>query len=174
MRARLLLCSGATIALLLASCGDDADDTDAAAETTARRVVSADVAAAELVTGDCVSGLVIGAAERRTIDSARVVDCGSAHELEVFATFELTAADFDDDTDLAGGAYPGEERVVMAADQGCAARLDELGIDDGLGVIAIWPTGQSWMQADRGVSCAAYSTNGQPFEGRTLIGGATG
>lgn len=171
MRVRRLVCSGTALVVLLASCGDDGSDgSDAATTAPPARVASADVAATELVTGDCVSGVVIGAAERRTIDSARVVDCESVHELEVFATFDVTSA-FETAGDEVGDVYPGEQKVVMAADEGCASRLAELGVDDGLGVIAIWPTIQSWGQADRMVTCAAFSEDGQPFQGRRLLAG---
>lgn len=170
MQVRRLLCSGTAIALLFAACGDDGDgESDAATTATPARVATVDVAATDLVTGDCVSGVVIGAAERRTIESARVVDCESVHELEVFAAFDLTSV-FADEPD-AGADYPGEQKVVMAADEGCASRLAELGVADGLGVIAIWPTNQSWGQADRTVTCAAFSEDGQPFQGRRLLAG---
>lgn len=173
MRVRHLLWSGAVIGILLASCGDDDgnDTNDAAGTVTSGRMTASDVAAAELVTGDCVSGLVIGAAERRTIDSAHVVDCESVHELEVFATFDLSSEDFEISADSEPGVYPGEQRVVMAADEGCASRLEALGVEQGVGVIAIWPTDQSWTQGDRGVVCAAYSSDGRPFEERHLLSG---
>lgn len=166
-----IVCSAAAVVLLLTSCGDDGDEPAAATAVTAAPVAAGDVAAIDLVVGDCVSGLVIGAAERRTIDSAHVVDCESVHELEVFATFDLTAADFDTGPEAGDSTYPGEQRVVSAADEGCASRLDALGVQDGLGVIAVWPTNHSWSQGDRGVVCAAFSEDGQPFQGRHLISG---
>lgn len=162
-------CLVAAAALLVASCDDGADEPAAATAVTAAPVSAGDVAAIDLVVGDCVSGLVIGAAERRTIDSAHVVDCESRHELEVFATFDLAAADFSTAPEGDDGAYPGEQRVVAAADEGCASRLDALGVADGLGVIALWPTVQSWSQGDRGVVCAAFSDDGKPFQSRHLI-----
>lgn len=166
MPARLFLVGVAAV-LVLSACQDDADT---AAETTMSSMSSPtganDVAATELVTGDCISGLVIGAAERTLVDSVRVVDCGSVHELEVFATFDLSPEDFED-TDP--GTYPGEQRVVRQADEGCAGRLSELGVDDEFGLIAVWPSDTSWLQGDRGVTCAAFPRDGEPFESPGLL-----
>lgn len=168
MRVRYLICSGAAFALLLGSCADDDGGSNAVTMSSAtgapRSAVT--VAAVELVTGDCVSGLVIGAAERRTIESARVVDCGAVHELEIFATFVLSPEELQATGD---GTYPGEERIVRSADEGCASRLEDLGVDDELGVIAIWPTKQSWSQGDRQVTCAAFDERGKPFQERRLV-----
>lgn len=162
-----LLSVGVTAALVLSACQDDAATADDATLSSMASPASAnDIAATELVTGDCISGLVIGAAERTVVDSVRVVDCGSVHELEVFATFDLSPADFED---TEPGVYPGEQRVVRQADQGCAGRLDDLGVDDEFGLIAVWPSDTSWTQGDRDVTCAAFPRDGEPFEGRGLL-----
>ena len=162
----VVLC-GATAISALAGCADG-DENSAVPGPTAlsSEATTAAVAATELVTGDCISGLVIGAAERRRIDSVRIVDCASAHDIEVFATFELSPRDFEVTED---GAYPGEQRVVRAADQGCAERLEELGLEAEYGLIALWPTGRSWAQGDRGVKCAAFPRDGEPFDGPGLL-----
>lgn len=166
MLARLLLV-GVAAACVLSACQDDADTADDTTPSSMSSPTGANhVAATELVTGDCISGLVIGAAERTLVDSVRVVDCGSVHDLEVFATFDLSPEDFED---TEPGIYPGEQRVVRQADQGCAGRLDELGVDDEFGLIAVWPSDTSWMQGDRGVTCAAFPRDGEPFEGRSLL-----
>ncbi len=170
MRARQLLGIG-TVALVLLACqgGDDAT-TPVSTTASAPPVTSGPVAAVDLATGDCLSGLVIGVAERVRIDSAQVVSCESAHELEVFATFRLAATDFPS---TPAGDYPGEERVVAAADAGCSAQLERLGPDNAAayGLIALWPTNDSWMQGDRAVGCAAYSNDGRQFDGRQLLAG---
>ncbi len=168
-------CSVVTIlctALFAAACsaGDDGAATttsaSGASSASAPAVATGPVAATELVPGDCVSGLVIGEAERIRIESVSIVRCDRTHELEVFATFELAAGDFDTE----GTAYPGEQRVVTAADRGCTARLEELGeVADTVGLIAVWPTLDSWSTGDRTVACAVYSTTGTPFEGRGIV-----
>lgn len=168
MRARLILVGVAAVAVI-GACADGAGRSEDTASTeTSTRITTVEVAAAELVRGDCVSGLVIGKEERTLIDSVRVVDCGSRHDLEVFATFELTAEDFDTDD---AGVYPGEQGVVRAADHGCRAKMEQLGVEDQFGLIAIWPTDTSWMQGDRAVKCAAFSRDGRPFDGRVLLAG---
>ena len=153
-----LVVGGLLTSALVAGCTSDDEPPSAATTITAVATVApGPVAATELVAGDCVTGLVIGANERARIESASVVGCDQAHELEVFATFDLSPADFD----AADGAYPGQQRVVTAADTGCGARSDALGaISEEIGVIAVWPTSQSWSAGDRAVACAAYAITG--------------
>ena len=165
MRAHTLLLGVAVLATLPA-CSDAGGRDDAVVSTPSSRTAAAEVAAAELVTGDCISGLVIGAAERTLVDTVRVVDCGSVHEVEVFATFDLSSADFEG---AEPEAYPGEEGVVREADEGCAARLEEIDAGDAFGLIAIWPTDSSWSEGDRAVKCAVFARDGRPFDGRGLL-----
>jgi hypothetical protein len=166
-RVALLYAFLVAAAMAIAACSagdDDAVSTTSPPATSA--VATGTVAVTELVAGDCVSGVVIGEAERIRVESVDIVRCDRTHELEVFATFELSADDFD--TEEAG--YPGEERVVSAADQGCTTRLEELGeIADTVGLIAVWPTLDSWRAGDRSVACAVYSTTGTPFQGPGIV-----
>lgn len=141
----------------VAACSSDSTPEATTTTATVAPIAPGPVAATELVAGDCLTGLVIGASERAQIESASVVGCDQDHELEVFATFDLSPADFD----AVDGAYPGQQRVVSAADAGCSTRSDELGaISEEIGVIAVWPTAQSWSVGDRAVVCAAYSITG--------------
>jgi len=124
------------------------------------------VAAAAVATGDCLTGVVLGTAERRQIESVQLVPCDGDHALEVFATFELTAGELDVD-DLV--EYPGPARVVGAAGEGCTSRIDRLVADpDPYGVIALWPSAESWSTGDRTVACAVFSRDGEPFDSRQL------
>lgn len=158
MRSPLVLLGGATLALaLVGGCGSDADPEAATTTASVAPIAPGPVAATDLLPGDCVTGLVIGASERARIESASVVSCEQSHELEVFATFDLAAADFEE----ADGGYPGQQRVVNAADTGCGTRSEQLGeIADEIGVIAVWPTQESWAAGDRAVVCAAYAVTG--------------
>lgn len=124
------------------------------------------MAATAVAVGDCLNGIVIGAAERAEITSAQVVSCDRAHGLEVYATFELSAADFE----LADPAeYPGPVRVVREADQRCTDRIEELVEDpDAYGLIALWPSQESWDAGDRAVACAVFAPDGAAFETRQL------
>ncbi len=154
-------------ALLTASCRDSGATDTAMATTAAPPVTARTVAAVEVVTGDCLSGLVLGERERIRIDSVRVVACESAHDLEVFATVQLGDQDFPN---TPPGEYPGQERVVDVADSRCAAELDRLAVGDApYGLIALWPTIQSWQAGDRSVACAVYGSDGRRFEGRQLL-----
>ncbi|WP_436793279.1 septum formation family protein [Actinospongicola halichondriae] len=161
MRATRSLLWIAAGALAVAACSGSSDDAgNAPTSTTGPPVTAGPVAATELAPGDCVTGLVIGVDERRQIDAASVVRCDQPHELEVFAVFDLRPVDFN----AADGSYPGQQRVVDAANGGCGDRLEQLGdVAESIGLIAVWPTPESWTQGDRSVACAAYSLTGTPF-----------
>jgi hypothetical protein len=151
-------------ALALVSCGDD----DAAVDDGAppSTVQEGPVAATEVAAGDCMNGIVIGAAQRAQIASAEVVSCDREHAFEVYATFGIAAADFDIDDP---SEYPGPARVVNAADTGCAERIAQLIEDaDAYGLIALWPSRDSWAAGDRDVACAVFSRDGAPFDRRQL------
>lgn len=158
-RIALLFASGA---LILGCDVGDGTATATSSTPTAPLVTPGPVAATELTPGDCITGLAIGAAERARIDSASVVSCTQPHELEVFATFDLdlVALELEDE------AYPGQQRVVDAADEGCEIRLGDLGAAaaEAVGVITIWPTAQSWGAGDRTVACVAFRADGSPFD----------
>lgn len=147
----------------LAACGDAGGDDDAAPPSTVRE---GPVAATAVAVGDCLNGVVIGAAERREIEAARVVSCDRDHALEVYATFELEPAALDVD-DLR--EYPGPARVVRAADEGCTQRIEEAVEDpDAFGLIALWPSAASWAAGDRSVACAVFDPGGATFDQRQL------
>lgn len=168
MRAGLAIAVIAAAALV-GGCSDD-DDPAAAPTSTAPAITPGPVAAMELVTGDCITGLVIGAQERAEIRSARITSCDTEHELEVFASLQLEGRDFDG---TEAGEYPGRERVIDAADDGCEEAFETLDEDeDEIGLIAIWPTATSWAAGDRTVVCAGFSRDGVPFTGRRLVGQA--
>ena len=154
-------------ALLLGACeGDDGGASGAQASSTPATVQEGPVAATAVAVGDCLNGVVIGAAERATISSAEVVSCDRAHGLEVYATFTLQPDDFE----LADPAeYPGPARIVRAADQRCAERIEDL-VDDPatFGLIALWPSQESWAAGDRAVACAVFSPDGSVFEARQI------
>jgi hypothetical protein len=154
-------------ATLLGACdGGGAGQDGAAGNPSASTVQEGPVAAIAVAVGDCLNGVVIGSAERAEITTAEVVSCERAHGLEVYATFDLTPEDFD----LPDPAeYPGPVRVVRAADQRCAERIEELVEDpDAYGLIAMWPSQASWAQGDREVACAVFAADGTAFESRQL------
>lgn len=157
----------AALLSVLAACGNGSTDARDSTSTTMLTVTeSGPVAATELVVGDCLGQVALGARERAKIDSARVVSCEQRHALEVFASFALDPAAFETDPP---GSYPGQQRVVDAADQGCVDQLEQVADPATFGLIALWPTEESWQVGDRTVVCAAFPTDGTPFEGRQLI-----
>ncbi|HAS09220.1 MAG TPA: hypothetical protein DCS55_01670 [Acidimicrobiaceae bacterium] len=154
-------------ASLLGACDGDEDGAGGAPESPAPSTVQeGPVAATAVAVGDCLNGVVIGAAERATISSADVVSCDRAHGLEVYATFTLQPEDFDL-TDVA--EYPGPARIVRAADERCAERIEQVVEDPGaFGLIALWPSQESWAAGDRTVACAVFSPDGSTFESRQI------
>ena len=166
MRARHLLATAALV-IPVAACDDGSPEAaDPSSSATVPVIDAGPVAATELVVGDCLGQVAVGVQERTLVESARVVSCDRSHALEIFAELVLDPADFSMDPP---DAYPGQQRVVDAADQGCATALEELADEGSFGLIAIWPTQESWQLGDRDVMCAAYPSDGTPFEGRELL-----
>lgn len=159
------LCSTILALGLVAGCSEDRPDR-VDEPTKPGGIETTLVAPTELVTGDCLVGIVIGRQQRIEIDSAAVADCSGRHDLEVFNLFELTA-EMVRSEDMA--VYPGRGRVATAASQGCNEALAATNINtDLLGAIAVWPSDVSWAEGDRVVACAIYLQDGRRFDGRQL------
>jgi hypothetical protein len=154
---------------VLTGCGEGGGVPIGGDDGTPVTVRAGTVAAVAVATGDCLDGIVIGVAERREIDSARVVSCEGDHAFEVYATFDLgrPELDLDDDEDLT--AYPGRAPVVSAAEEGCTDRIEALVEEpEVFGLIALWPSEDSWATGDRAVACAVFSADGASFDRRQL------
>ena len=164
MRARHLLAALTIVAT--PACDDGSLDGADRTSTPAPVLEVGPVAATDLVVGDCLGQVAVGVRERSRIDAVPVVSCDRDHALEIFASFVLDPADFSMDPP---GAYPGQERIVDAADQGCTAELEDVADESAFGLIAIWPTQDSWLTGDRTVACAAFPSDGAPFEGPELL-----
>ena len=153
----------------LPGCGDGGGTDPGPDGATPATVQEGPVAAVAVAAGDCLNGIVLGTAERREIDTARVVSCEGAHALEVFATFDLDrdALGLDEDDDLS--TYPGRARVVPAAEEGCSDEIEALVEDPEVyGLIALWPSEDSWVTGDRAVACAVFAADGATFDRREL------
>lgn len=163
------LISAAAALSLVAACNGDDDDEAPRRSNDATATTSLDseyVAVTELVTGDCLVGILIGRQQTIEIDSASIVDCTGHHDLEVFNLFELTP-EMVRSEDMS--VYPGRGRVGNAAEVGCNDALDDVGVNtDLLGAISIWPSKESWETGDRTVACAIYLQDGRQFDGRQL------
>lgn len=90
-----------------------------------------------------------------------VVDCDEPHDYEVYDEFEVP--------DTADGAYPGDDRMDYAADEGCLDRYEDFtGIaweDSVYDFTYAAPTETTWTEDDdRLVLCAAFDPEG-PLRG---------
>jgi len=87
------------------------------------------------------------------------VPCAEPHDNEVFATFELTE-----------GGWPGDERVIELANDGCFDRFEPyVGAtyeESVLMITTLTPSERSWSQVnDREVVCVAYHMDLDKLEG---------
>lgn len=103
------------------------------------------VASAEV--GDCVVTEDIP----DEVTEIPTVDCGEAHDAQVVGKFDLDDGDF-----------PGLDAVQAAAEEGCVTEFESfVGVtyaDSSLNVSYVYPTEQTWDQADdREVLCFAVS-----------------
>ncbi len=95
-----------------------------------------------------------------------VVDCDQPHDNEVFATFDLEAE-----------AFPGDERVLELAFDGCLDRFEEyVGSDPEASRYALThlvPTERTWeVNDDREVVCFLYDRELPELEGSAEGSGA--
>lgn len=83
------------------------------------------------------------------ISSANIADCAVPHTYEVFGSFPLPE-----------GAFPGDDAVASAAEQGCDAAFPAfVGIpfdQSALGYQYVAPTADTWAEGDREISCLLY------------------
>lgn len=81
-----------------------------------------------------------------------VVDCAEPHYYEVYETTSLP--------DTADSAYPGDEKMQVAADAACYdAFADFVGVEYDDSLLDYWylsPTESSWASGDRSVLCSVY------------------
>ncbi|MFJ8006460.1 DUF4190 domain-containing protein [Streptomyces fagopyri] len=83
------------------------------------------------------------------------VPCAGRHDAEVFADFRMS-----------GGSYPGDSKVVDAADTRCYAlraayAMDAWAVPDNVDVYYFTPTRESWRAGDRTVTCMFGNTDGK-------------
>lgn len=97
--------------------------------------------------GDCYDDQVFYSDE---VSDVPGVPCDEPHDNEVFAVF-----------DIQEGTYPGEERTLEIADEGCLERFEsyvgQTYEESALMITNLVPSKGSWHQvADREVICVAY------------------
>ena len=96
------------------------------------------------------------------VSDVEILDCGEAHDNEVFATY-----------DLPGSVFPGQDVVQADASAGCVTRFEPyVGSDfetSSLGIGSFVPSPTSWAQDDHEVVCFLND-----FDGDTLTASAKG
>lgn len=112
--------------------------------------------------GDCFDDPDTDSAE---ITDVEMVDCGSPHDNEVFATFDLPAID-----------YPGPDEVQAAGLVGCVERFEDYvgeTVDASpLDATMLLPTELGWTSRDdREVICYLLDPGGAKLEG-SMQGGS--
>ncbi len=105
--------------------------------------------------GDCVDDPAI--LDGSDVEQSSVVECSVPHYAEAYAQF-----------DLPEGAYPGEDAVTSAAEEGCDAEFTGfVGMDYQESVLEVfyyYPTEDTW-DVDRGVVCIIIDPSGEPVTG---------
>lgn len=108
-----------------------------------------DIPSGQINTRDLREGDCLDIPEAKSVRSVNAMPCEDYHDAEVYWTFDLSAGD-----------YPGDDAVVLKAEQGCAARFDEfVGKPYGrsqLDAFYIHPTEGLWQVGERGVTCSVY------------------
>ncbi len=110
-----------------------------------------DVTVDELKAGDCFDG---GAtADNQDVGDVTVVPCTTAHTSQVITSFELPA-----------GRYPGKDKVIDAAGNGCGDKADPLVREDRMHEVEpsfIYPSDAwSWSRS-RTILCTVDATSGK-------------
>jgi hypothetical protein len=101
----------------------------------------------DLKAGDCFSG-----AGRDEVDSVTILPCTSPHESQVVIIFAMPK-----------GPWPGEDKVVAAAEKGCTDKADPLITDrayDELRPSFIYPQDEYSWRGNREIICVADAPNG--------------
>jgi Septum formation len=106
-----------------------------------------------LSAGDCVQDAGNG-----QLAAAQVIDCATAHDLEVFANLQVPQ-----------GNWPGSPALAAEGAASCGTAFAEyVGIpadDSALAMRYLTPGQQAWAQGDRTISCAVENADGSPLTG---------
>lgn len=178
MRIRSLLLLALVGALVFGACSDDDPPgwlADRATPTTTTPVTTAttvpatipdepgrELAVIDLTPGVCIedAGAFTGQ-EVNQITETRAVPCRLPHEAEAFARTELPAGP--------NAGFPGVGRLRTVAQETCRDRFSAfVGVPwtaSVLEIAALWPSPESWADADRLVVCAVFRLDGEPMTG---------
>ncbi|MGW7412239.1 DUF4190 domain-containing protein [Streptomyces sp. NPDC054863] len=109
----------------------------------------------DLRTGQCFD-TADGSLEGTTYD-VTLLDCGKAHDAEVFGTFDLADS----------GEYPGDARISAIADKKCATAEQDYtgGASIETDSYYLMPDARGWRLGDRGVTCVFGNESGEKLTG---------
>ncbi|MPZ87648.1 MAG: hypothetical protein GEU81_06140 [Nitriliruptorales bacterium] len=121
----------------------------------------------QLVVGDCFQDPLQEGQIEGTVTTVESVPCSQPHYAEVYATLAHPAE--------AGQTFIGGQAIHEFANEGCREAFEpatgraygEPRID----FATIVPTGRSWSNGDRMVTCWALPSDGEPFTGTILDSG---
>jgi len=115
--------------------------------TTGAVTQTTDAYVEDLKAGDCFSG-----AGRDEVDTVTIIPCASPHESQVVTIFAMPA-----------GPWPGEDKVVAAAEKGCTDKADPLITDrayDDLRPSFIYPQDEYSWRGNRAIICVVDAPKG--------------
>ncbi|NUS04261.1 MAG: DUF4190 domain-containing protein [Nonomuraea sp.] len=138
-------------AVFIVAVGADESARDASGKVTN----TSDAYVEDLRAGDCFSG-----AGRTEVDSITLIPCASPHESQVVTVFTMPA-----------GPWPGEDKVVAAAEDGCAAKGDPLITDkayDDLRPSFIYPQDAFSWRGNRQIICIVDAARSGTTTGSAL------
>ncbi|WP_076263971.1 DUF4190 domain-containing protein [Intrasporangium flavum] len=142
---------GALIAIGIATDSGDSTASGSSKSSTPTAPAAHVATIDELRAGDCFDGGAI--VDSHDVGDVTVVPCTSPHTSQVITVFELPA-----------GRYPGEDKVVAAAEKGCSEKADPLVREDRMTQVEpyyIYPS-DAWTWAhSRAIQCTADATSGK-------------
>lgn len=146
------------VTALVSACGDESTEDNSGRDDSGAITEGGDVGVFALQVGDCFNQPPDG-----NISEVAAVPCDSAHDNEVFATFDMEGGDDAD--------YPGDAAVQTAAEECIGDTFtDYVGIEfaqSRFGVFPITPTQDTWESDlnDREIICTANAVDGTQITG---------
>ena len=134
--------------------------TNADRDSTGSIVSEGSVDAFQLRVGDCFDDTYAAFGDEVSeVDSLPGVPCSSPHDNEVYATFDVSLAEF-----------PSDDEMSMLAFDKCLERFEGFVgnsyEESELDILTLYPSKESWnLQNDREVVCALYDMNTNKLTG---------
>lgn len=147
------------VAALLAlgtACTSSGESDETTRDESGTIVESGDLGVFAIKVGDCFNDLGSFESEIEEVDGQ---SCATDHLYEVYHAF-----------DIAGDDFPGDDAVVVSAQEGCLATFDSFVgkpyADSALDISYLYPTSDSWSVGDdREVLCMVVNVDQTPRSG---------